>query len=213
VKTDGEATTIEADSIEQAIKRLKSVIDKQRQKSSPSDQDKAQLKALEQVVKELKGISVDAKGSGAGKQLDENRRVVFVRRLENLKTDDMTPEKKAEIDQARAKVKKLSEALKSMQKELADAHRKLAQLQGGVTVSARALGIGEKAPRSTENRAVATYRITTPKASTTPVAAARAYGLATGSTSDAKRLSDLEKKLDKLLEEVASLKKDREKGK
>ena len=50
-------------------------------------------------------------------------------KIEEIRTATLTPEKKAEIDKARAKVKELADALRAKQKELAEAQAKLSQLQ------------------------------------------------------------------------------------
>jgi hypothetical protein len=78
--------------------------------------------------------------------------------------------------------------------------------------STRTYTVGDKAPDAVQEKVVARYRLAPPDVKATPGPILRGVGIEVGTGSDAKRLSELEKKLDKLLEEVASLKKDREKG-
>jgi beta-lactamase regulating signal transducer with metallopeptidase domain len=208
VDTNDDSTTVEADSIAQAIARLKDLIAKQERKESPSDQEKAQLKALQQVVKELSSMAKKAKTSGAAEQ---TQRVKIERRLHELSGEKLTEEKRAELNKARAKVKELSHAFGSMQKELAEAQRKLAQLEGRAIYSARSLVIAGKPPTTDAQKAITTYRMVVPKDGAIPAQTPLGYAFTARAASDDKRLSALEKKLDKLIEEVASLKKDREK--
>jgi beta-lactamase regulating signal transducer with metallopeptidase domain len=208
VKTNDESTTVEADSIEQAIQRLKALIEEQGRKPSLSDQEKAQLKALERVVKELGLIAKKIKTGGADKQTWQGtKRFTVVRRIDEINDEKLSKEKRAEIDKARAKVKELSQSLRSMQKQLMEAQHKLAQLEGRSPFT-RSFVFGSDDP----GKPIASYRWVAPQRDKTPPRPGIGIGVGSGESSNAKRLSELEKKLDKLREEVATLKKDREKA-
>ena len=226
ITTDDETTTVKSDSFDEALAQIKHLLGDLGKKPSLSDQDKARLKTLERVAKELESITKKDKdrGADAGKRekLNEERRYTIVRRIDDPTDKPVSKETKAEIEKAQAKVKELSQSLKAKQKELAEAQNKLARLQlallqeGGVIT--KSVTVGSKLPRNkgyyydygTISGAVVPITPGTPL--TLPTPATTAPGLrGPRASADAKRLEELEKKLDKLLEEVASLKKDRNK--
>ncbi len=166
---------------------------------------------MERVAKELGSIA-QSKDTGQ-KKLDEHRREVVVRRLQDLSDKTVGKEAKAEIEKAAAKVAELTASLRAKQKELAEAQSKLARLK--IATGAEAVVVARAQPRTDARESVSTYRFVTPKTAetvntriqATPSRIIRDVGV----PADAKRLEDLEKKLDRLLEEVAGLKKDRSK--
>jgi bla regulator protein BlaR1 len=205
--TDDSASVIAADSLDDAVKKLHEQIQQIAKKSSKSDSDKARQKALESALKELKGAAGKIKDSDEdGQKVNSQKNVkrINIRNVEDVKK--LSAEAKAEIDKAADKVKELAHELQSKQKELREAQRNLAQLQGklhaavvarvnvdgkkiqGLTISPTDGRKGVMAPSNTVERRVTVRR---------------------DADSGQKRLDDLEKKLEKLLDEVASLKKDR----
>jgi hypothetical protein len=120
VKTDDSAIAVAADSIEDAIKKINEQIKSLKEKSTSSDKDKAQQEALTKIAKQLAEIAKNntrtiVKSDGDGKT--QTRYVI--RQVENIKTSPSSPEKKAEIEKARARIKELSKALAAAQADLA----------------------------------------------------------------------------------------------
>ena len=131
---------------------------------------------------------------------------VVIRHLDDDKK--ISAEAKAEIDKAMTKVKELAQELQSKQKELREAQRKLSQLQGKVhalAVTARVTGDGKKTQGLTV-APIGRMGVMTPLNTVE-----RRVTVRRDADAGQKRIEDLEKKLEKLLEEVASLKKDRAK--
>ena len=113
----------------------------------------------------------------------------------------MSPEKKAEIDKAAKAVADLAQAVQAKQKELMEAQMKLSKLTGrrdiaGTAVSVKALAMPREDLRVLARPARDIERRIT---------------VQRDGESGEKRIEALEKKLEKLLDEVATLKKDRAK--
>jgi bla regulator protein blaR1 len=210
--TDDSASVIAADSFDDAIKKLNEQIKEIDKKSPQSDKDKARQKALTNALKELKGAAgkiKDSDESGDKVKSQKNVRKVVVRRLDDDKK--ISPEAKAEIDKALAKVKALAKELQSKQNELREAQRNLSQLQGKVralALTARVNVDGKKAEGLTIAPIAPMGRMGVMTPSNT---VERRVTVRRDGDAGQKRIDDLEKKLEKLLEEVASLKKDRAK--
>jgi bla regulator protein blaR1 len=209
VKTDDSTDKVVAESLDQAIKKIKEQIEVIQKETKPSEQQKVRIKALENVIRQLENSARKTKtlDQVIAKKEDVRRAIVNrVGKIEEIRTAPLTPEKKAEIDKARAKVKELSDALRSKQKELAEAQAKLSQLQS----SARgAIGVVKVTPQL--EKQVVRLRELTVKPGPPAATIERRYTVDREADSDKKRLADLEKKLDKLLDEFAALKKDRAK--
>ncbi len=209
LKTDDSASVIAADSFDEAIKKLNGQIKEIAKKSPQSDKDKARQKALENALKELKSAVDQMKDSDAlGDTLKSRKNIsrVVIRNLDDDKK--ISAEAKAEIDKAMTKVKELAKELQSKQKELREAQRTLSQLQGKVhalAVTARVTGDGKKTQGLTV-APIGRMGVMTPLNTVE-----RRVTVRRDADAGQKRIEDLEKKLEKLLEEVASLKKDRAK--
>jgi bla regulator protein blaR1 len=252
LKTDGSAVVIEADSIPEAIKKLKKQIDALFSKAPLSTkEDKRWAEALELAIKALGDTAkrVDEAKSSADKarqQIEENK--VVIRKLEldkkisaedaarrsdakakdlkglhqvrvlveELEGEKLPDDKKAaERNAIRQKVKTLSVEVQQKRVELAAAQKRLSELEH------------EADPRSNKSVTI------TKKATTAPLLGVvkpvdptkhrvevrlraddlllKGQDLTQGGklpSSDQKRIDELEKKLEKLLDEVASLKKE-----
>lgn len=139
---------------------------------------------------------------------EQTRRAIVDRigKIEEIRTATLTPEKKAEIDKARSKVKELADALRAKQKELAEAQAKLSKLQADTHVGVNVIKVD---PLDSQlQRQVIRLRDLSAKPATP---SGSRYSDNRDADSDKKRLEELEKKLEKLLDDVASLKKDRTK--
>jgi bla regulator protein blaR1 len=122
LKTDDSDVSVAADSIDGAIKKINEKIKSLKEKGDANAKDKSQLEALTKIAKQLADLAKNnaatiAKGDG------KIQSRVVIRNVETRKTTPDSPEKKAEIDKARARVKELSKAL-------AAAHADLAKLEG-----------------------------------------------------------------------------------
>ena len=201
VKSDDATAVVAASSLDEAVSRLKTQIEEVVKKSPQSDQDKARQKALERALKELEGAAAKIKDlhvSGDKVKAGKDVRAVVIRRGQEDK--EISAEKKAEIDKARAKVKELAHELQVKQKELMEARSKLSQLMSSQVRTASAIA-----------RA---YRVVKPdRGASEPIPLDRVARRSTVERPEPgqKRIDELEKKLEKLLEEVAALKKDRAK--
>ena len=127
VKVDDSTVSISADSLDEAIKKIAEQIKALSAKAPQGEKEKAQQKALSQIVKQLDQVvskKVAAGPSGAaGKGAVVSKNVFVVRGVEGFQPNNADPEKKAQIDGLRNEVKKLGQAL-------AEAERKLAKLEG-----------------------------------------------------------------------------------
>ena len=215
-KIDGSPAVVVSGPLDEAMAQLKAEIDKLPKDGKLSDEQKGRKKALEHAVRELEKVAKKApKGAGA-KELKSLQKVqIHVRNdsgdEKGMKDATLGPEKKAEIDQARARVKALAAELMSKQKELREAQMSLNKLVVGgklrtVTVATPLQGrVVERQVGRMKEVGPLTIK---PDGGTTTLKSGTASRAAEQSE---KRLENLEKKLEKLLEEVAALKKDRAK--
>jgi len=256
LRIDGSAIVIEADSLPEAVKKLKEQIDALFS-SGPvsSEADKKRAEVLEKALKLLGDTAkhIDEANSSADKAKGKiEQKKILIRKLEQdqkisaenaarlseAKTKDLksvhqvrvtvedlggemlSDEKKAaERNAIRQRVEKLSAELREKRVELAAAQKKLSELE-------------HEADRKSPKSVTITKRVTPPpvvgvlKGVVTPVdPTKRRVAVRVTSddmvlegdgltligklpSSDQKRIEELEKKLEKLLEEVASLKKD-----
>jgi bla regulator protein blaR1 len=206
VKADGSEGSIAAGSLDEAVAKLKAQIKELGDKSPQSDRDKARQKALQHALKELERTTANIKNlsSKADKKTEKDVRSLVIRRVEEGK--EISPEKKAEIEKAAAKVAELAQVVQAKQKELTEAQANLSKLTGQIRVMAHAVN----------NRVLARPVIREDKELPTGVrlrpltVEGRITAKRDGEAGE-KRIEALEKKLEKLLDEVASLKKDRAK--
>ena len=207
VDTDDDIEQVQADSLDKAIELIKQRIDALAKQAGGSDKQAAQVKGLEKAVAELQLAKTKISSSEAPKDPTKQEvRKRIVRRLETLAQSPLTAEKKAQIDKARSRVEVLRKELEEKRKQLTDAQAELQKL-----VASRAkYRVVEALPRQTivarplELRATveaSSARLDQPKTSTSL------------SPSDKDRIELLERKLAKILDEVASLKKHDEKPK
>jgi beta-lactamase regulating signal transducer with metallopeptidase domain len=196
VKTPTSSLAVSADSIEQAIDKLKELA----AKPAAGDQAKETQKALRQVIEVLESQATRTKsGRAAAVQNEKDKAKVNVRLWKNGGASDdskLTPERKAEIDKARARVDELIRSLKANQQKLAEAQKALSELEGSQfrgTMSVRPFPnvATRNAPLEPPRFA---YTVVKPKP---PI------------ETDQQRIDAIEKALKKLLEEVASLKEAR----
>ena len=204
-KTDDSSDKVVAESLDQAVKKIKEQIEVVQKETKPSDQQKIRVKALQDAIRQLENTSRKTKTltQVAGKK--EELRLAVVNRvgkIEEIRNAILTPEKKAEIDKAASKVKELTAALRDKQKELAEAQLILTKLQHSLHAGIGAVKI---APQVELRVREITAKPPTAAAIEKRLVAKR------DADSDKTRLEELEKKLDKLLDEVATLKKDRAK--
>jgi bla regulator protein blaR1 len=208
VNSDDSASVIAASSLEEAIKKLNEQIKEIAKKSPQSDKDKARQKALESALKELKVAAGKLKETEVAGDPADSPKIIRESVTRRLDQKRLSPEAKAEIEKASAKVKELAKELQSKQKELTEARRNLSQLQGkihAVTVTARGI-IEAKKPQAITIAPIGRIGTTTPLNTVEKRATVRR-----DADVGQKRIEDLEKKLEKLLDEVASLKRDRAK--
>jgi chromosome segregation ATPase len=194
--TDDSASVIAASSLDEAVKKLNEQIKEIDKKSDQSDKDKARRKALESALKELKsavGKIKDSDAVGEKAKLQKDVRRVVVRNVEDFQK--ISPEAKAEIEKASAKIKVLAQELQSKQKELREAQRNLSQLQGKLRAATVVARVNTREMKPHDLTEAPTGRFTVRR----------------DGDGGQKRIDELEKKLEKLLEEVSALKKDRAK--
>jgi bla regulator protein blaR1 len=197
-KTD-DSPAIVAGSVDDAIKKVKQQLDSIRKEAHPSDKVLAKKKALERVVAELEKVAKsdkDDKSVSDKQKVEKSLRQVIVRQVEDNKK--LTAEQKAEIEKATALVKKLADEVRSKQKELVEAKTKLAKLSTATRRKAVLAVAGDGRLKELPAMAKKPLGVISREVTIRPDAPA-----------GQKRIDDLEKKLEKLLEEVASLKKDR----
>ncbi|MFI5461556.1 MAG: M56 family metallopeptidase [Isosphaerales bacterium] len=262
IKTDNASVAVTADSLEQAIEKLKEQIKALVEKSSRTDQ-RAKMIALQRAFKELENQIEKSKGGEArdvkndkgkpelllrmaqvrvaeGAKIEAALKADIDKQLADIVTEQVirdakiTPETKAEIDKARAKVEELARSyaanVKKMEEsltKLGQAKKKLDQLEGGhhpMTVRFQALPhvTSRVAPSPEVTHVAPGQRIVVrkmelksdDKSDQKPAEVHRFVVTKRADTKkigelDQGRLEALEKKLQSLLEEVASLKKDR----
>jgi beta-lactamase regulating signal transducer with metallopeptidase domain len=237
VKTDDKPAVIVSGSLEQAITALKQQLGAIKQKAPLSNEDKRRSEALARAIEEINKVAkqieklhlgeataktptaskrvvirkldtnriVELSPGGAGQKAEAEKRAaearakaLFLIRTDDAEKDQGVQEKRAQIKQAeaelqaaRAKVEALTAELHKKRQELAQANRELS-----------------RATRSLPEARVLLDRLN----DTGRLEPGEPLGIVKGmqmGDADRKRLTALEKKLDKLLEEVASLKKQR----
>jgi hypothetical protein len=253
--TDDSSVSVSADSVEDAIKKINEQIQTLKKNAPLADKEKSQQEALLKMAKQLEKL---AKSNKQAQASDGRAKEVFktadrfiirdtqdaktadrfiIRDTQDAKTTEASPEKKAQIDKARARIKELSAALAAAQSDLA----KLEGYAARTVTVFRTPGV--------ENKVNARYKVVSPQITTDSLNIV-ARTTVEGQTADEKvvvkklerapggrfmiepkkaelrlkalqalspghaeedRIQALEKKLNKLLEEVASLKKDRDK--
>jgi hypothetical protein len=196
-------------SLDQAIKKIKEQIEVIQKETKPNDQQRTRIRALENVIRQLENSARQAKTRElVTAKKDQQSRITVdqIGKIREIRTAAMTPEKKAEIDKARAKVKELSAALSAKQKELAEAQVKLSKLQSSLQAGIGVVNINPQV----EQRVIRLKELAAKPATPAGTIEKRST-FNREADSDKKRLDQLEKKLDKLLDEMATLKKDRAK--
>ncbi len=209
-KTDDGAAVVVGGPPKEAIEKLKELIKSTEKEGGSSDAVRAKKLALEKAVKEIEEIGAKQakvksdKADVQKKKAEQVARKVFVKSLtENVKLSD---EQKAEAEKIKAQIQKLSDEMRTKQRELGEARAKLGKLiassrnTGGAAVTLRG-DVRLKDVKLGEARSLGIDR-------KNPVVVKRDGG---DSARNQKRLEDLEKKLSQLLDEFASLKKERAK--
>jgi bla regulator protein blaR1 len=254
LKSNGQSTTVTADSIDEAIAKLLQEIKAISKKTPVTDTGQARIKVLNQAIRALK--TADDKSGEPGSLVTEDvrggKQAVQVRRIYQDRASGAGAGTQADIEAERRTIEKLTKALHEHQKQLAEARKKLAELQA-LAAADRAEKIAESslAKARARKESVTTGTVsksggktgnfgTTSTSTSVSTSSSTSGGSGSGSSSstsagtaakpaeklfvrarvtgdsrpgdaDQKRLAELEKKLDKLLEEVASLKKSRAK--
>jgi beta-lactamase regulating signal transducer with metallopeptidase domain len=215
VTSDGTEDKIKADSLKKASEVLKQRIDALAHEQAGKEQHAAQVKALKQALEELqkaaKSATFDYKiGTPDGKKKTEERKIVIHRLNEEI-DGKVTAERKAEIEKARARVDSLRKSLQEKRQELASAERDLAKLSASIARAKVDLRFAtppeakRDAKTNVEKHIVTRVEKLPLKHFTVTVPDQAHQGKL-----DAERLDHLEKQLSKLLEEVASLRKQRD---
>jgi beta-lactamase regulating signal transducer with metallopeptidase domain len=212
----GSAYVVQADSMNDAIKKLKDQIDLLQKKDPKSATDKLTAEALEQAVKSLsegaKKVESAARKATKNKALSEDQKLMIIRRVQNgdkISTEDAIGLHQNEATREMiAKLAKLRAELSEKQKDLEVTRKKMRDLQQSIA-STRVRSAGSKPIEpikvSPKIQAIpkVQFRIETDnKADVKPGDKAKEN---TGDKE--KRIADLEATLRKLLEEVSQLKK------
>jgi bla regulator protein blaR1 len=205
VNTDDSKGVVASGSFDEVVAKLKAQRKELAEKKAHTPEDRVRLTAVARALKELEGAAEKvAKVKFTVKKDDERSeaRAIAIRRIEADK--DMSPEKKAEIEKAAKAVSELAQAVQAKQKELIEAQRKLSKLTGrgnigGGNVSFKTVTAVPRAQLARDVHVLAR-----------PVIERKDTVRRDGESGE-KRIDALEKKLEKLLDEVASLKKDRAK--
>jgi hypothetical protein len=254
LKSDDHSTTVSAGSIKEAIGKLRQQIKAISDKTPVSEKDRDVIKALEGAIKGLeKAGETIVQPNAARNKAEAAQKLVL--RLHDVKVAHggaASAGRKADIEAERRKIEKLTQALRDHQRELAEARRKLSELQAlAVAEQGRVLsesnlakshahalkeiktltnvssgtGTGGGSSGSTSTGGSSSTYTTTSKSGGTSASSsssadgknpktvtvrARIVGEPDKAQADQKRLADLEKKLDRLLEEVANLRKARD---
>jgi beta-lactamase regulating signal transducer with metallopeptidase domain len=219
VSTDHEVQHVQADSIDKAVELIKQRIDAIAKESGDSKQQADQIRALKQALGELEKARSKAKNIVL--KFDNVKEATRPARLAQLE-EKFTAEQKAQIDKARQRVTALRKELAEKRQQLADAQRDLAKLSA-VTLRARIVAEGHKGKPGEATARVEEHRVLIKPADPNQKEEERKIIVRGGkppvtrfefnkpdsglSSSDRDRLDSLEKKLEKLLDEVASLKK------
>jgi bla regulator protein blaR1 len=227
IRSDDQGTSVKAGSMDEAIAKLKAQIETITKKNDQTEKDKVLVRALERAVRSLETAAragadrkaVPATGAEKLAVVVRDRKVQSDDKLSKVQSDNkLSDEAKAEIEKARKQVQDLSQALAAKQRELHEARAKLLKLEQRnsanafararavsdarvVVRDARAIHRGDKSPSDDAKDVVKPL-----------LNRAQGRGGVFGDARiDQKRIDDLEKKLDRLLEEVGRLKKDRDK--
>ena len=219
VATDGEVEKVQAGSMDKAVDAIKKRIEALAKEGGGSDKHAAQIKALKQALEAMEKAAPEVvrfKLDALQKPDSHGEKRVIVRHVETLdKGADpkLAAERAAQLDKAKARVASLKKELADKRQQLAEAERDLAKL----AVATKALRL-----RVSEPKALVHEVPVKPGGATTvnPAHAARLElhlaspdSKSSLSPSDRERLESLEKKLARLLDEVANLKKHEDKGK
>jgi beta-lactamase regulating signal transducer with metallopeptidase domain len=236
---DDASVAIKADSVDEAIKKLKLKIGElEKQKDSADGKGKVRQETLSQLIKQLEKIAQGSKAIKAGDdavkgQKNKTEQRVVVRMLRDA-ANSASPEKKAEIEKARARIKELSEALARAKTDLAKLEGTSARLmmltEPGTTLGyrlaqpnaavdqKRAVFLRKRIEGSADSPVNAAIVKVDPKAPQQRITIGSDDGILNkqelhvfkrSEPGSEDRIQELEKKLNKLLEEVASLKKER----
>ncbi len=246
--TDGASISISADSADEAIKKIKDQIKAiTDQKAALGDKEKAQQEALLRVLDQLQKIAKDSKQAqsdpDSAKSDGKTTSRFTIRQVDDVKTATASPEKKAQIDKARARIKELSTALAAAQTDLAKLEGHGARPKSifvttdiGGPVGARyrvaqpkiagddqrVVVLRKRLEGLADSNAKAIVKKLDPKMVQQEITIGTDDGLVPNTklhvmrvpatkNLEADRIGALETKLNKLLEEVASLKKERSK--
>ncbi len=117
LKNDDSTISVSADSVDEAIKKIQEQIKVLKSKSPGGEKAKAQQEALERAAKELqqlakspKGVTTFKMGGSDGSGGFTTTRNVMIRKVDDVKSaKTLSPEKKAEIDKMRSRIKELQQ--------------------------------------------------------------------------------------------------------
>ncbi len=209
VSTNDQVEKVQADSLDKAVELIKQRIQAVVKENSGPDNQAAQLKALKQAVFELEKARAGNPQHGMLSLRVDSQEV----------SPKLTAEKKAQIDKARSHIESLRKELKDKQQQLTSAQKDLEKLVGsGVRWEYRVTT--QPVYRRAEKQQVEVHARVLPSSGggriiveKHPEILAQPKSATSLTPSDQERLESLEKKLARLLDEVASLKKHEEKPK
>jgi beta-lactamase regulating signal transducer with metallopeptidase domain len=217
VATDGQVEHIQADSLDKAVDLIKQKIDAIAKESANSKQHADQIKALKQALGDLE----KAKAKSLELNLKAVKGDVLVARVPDVEMK-LSADHKAQVEKAKARVDSLRKELAEKRQQLSQAQQELAKLSAAMAKVRIVTKVVPKGRHAEATAGVEEHRVVKqaePKAKTEerrvilrraePQAKAFAFTKPESnlSPSDRERLESLEKKLEKLLDEVASLKK------
>jgi beta-lactamase regulating signal transducer with metallopeptidase domain len=189
VASDGELQEIKSDSIDKAVAELKHRIDALTKEKGGSEAKEAQIKALKQAIGSIEKtrskvlILKKAEGTADPAKAKDEQKVVVLR-------GKISAENRAKVEKARARIAAIQKDLVRKQKELAEAQLDLAKLsvvEPQFAVGSGSIKVEPLAKKARGER----LELDLHSSSMGP--------------EDHARLEALEKKLSKLLDEVASL--------
>lgn len=198
VATDGAVEQIQADSLDKAAELIKQKVDVIAKQGGGPEKQAAQIKLLKQALEDLEKARAKAVSSDGSKDPAKKQERFLVRRGEEF-FPAITAEKKAKIDKAKSRIDALRKELDEKRLQLTKAQRDLEQLVA--SVARWEILVDEPQTKKPLERVTVRQRALLPESPEQPKSAT------TLSPSDKDRLESLEKKLAKLLDEVASLKK------
>jgi hypothetical protein len=212
VASDGDVQEVKTDSVAKAVEVLSQRIEALAREKGGSEGREAQIKALKEAINQLEKTRSVTYTVQAREPKEPARMEVLGDRLILRGDHDaakLSAEKKAKIDQAKSRIEVLQKDLVTKQKQLAEAQLELAKLSadiGFIEVKALPPHVILKADPARERSRIivgkpAGGREAVLEFKTDHPAQVR---------KDHDRLDDLEAKLSKLLDEVASLRKQRE---